>query len=581
MNQDLKKDISLLGTACFLGIIAFLFYLPALYNEFINWDDPQFILNNPFIRSLHWASLQRMFAIFYEANWTPLSWLSLALDFHIGGLAPPIYHFHGILLHALNTTLVFLLAVRFFRLVSQRMDATETSGDWIWPAAWLSALMFGLHPIHVESVVWAAERRDLLCGFYFFAALWVYLDYAPHPKPWKLGVCLSLFLFALLSKPMAITFPVVLLLLDGWPLGRLGPQYPKVLLEKLPFFILSVVAGTLAVSAQSAHGAFDRMRDIPLSFRLANACHSVFFYLWKMIFPLHLAVYYPLLYQGKIPWEYLLASLLLVLTSLACFRVRLQKPYLITAWLYFGLTLLPVLGLLQVGTQAAADRYTYIPSLGPFLLTSAMAARCLSKRRTLFLVLALALSAFWGFRTISQIRVWQNSISLWEQDLEHYPVSSGIAHINLGNAYGDAGRFPDAIREFDQAISAGPPDSVAHEGKGVALLQMGRIGEAIPEFQAAIALAPGFVPPRVYLCRIYQLSKQFNEALSEAQAMVRLNPGSAGAYDLLGMSYAYLNQPGEAVAAFHKAISLDPGNNLYFSHLAMTDESVAKNLKKK
>ena len=272
------------------------FYLPVLKNNFVNWDDAEVIQENIHIRYLNLDSLHWMFTTFLSGNWIPLTWLSFAVDYRLGGLNPLIYHLDNLVLHGLNTLVVFFLSLKLLG----RMPRQETFGagqgilNWKWMAAFLTAILFGLHPIHTKSVAWATERKDLLSGFFFFTSLWVYLDYAANKKNSSYLICLGLFLLALLSKPMAVTLPLVLLLLDFYPLERLSGQWTKRVLEKIPFWAASLLSGWITIIAQSQSKAFSAMDKLPMLFRISNAFHSVDFYLAKMFIPLDLAAFYPL-----------------------------------------------------------------------------------------------------------------------------------------------------------------------------------------------------------------------------------------------------------------------------------------------
>ena len=591
------------------SIITFLVYLPVLKNGFVNWDDPYVILKNAPIRSLGPSSIRWMFTTFYLGNWIPLNWFSLSLDYQWGGQNPVIYHLHNLILHLLSTLLVFSLGFRLFLLAgqSESSPSAERPAAWAQPAAFLAALLFGLHPIHVESVAWATERKDVLCGLFFLSSLLIYLRYAcdPDRKAWKLYACLGLFLMALLSKPMAVTLPVVLLLLDLWPLRRFTSERARVLTEKIPFYIAALFSGWLALLAQSHAKALWTIEKLPLDLRVMNAFHSLAFYLTKIAAPFHLAAFYPIPPGHEVFSAINMASLfLVVLISLSCFYFHKKRPYITVTWLYYVITLIPVLGLLQVGGQAAADRYTYLPSLGPFLLVSGALSIFFTNRRWVFTLLLIAFVIALGMGTVLQIQTWKDSATLWENILKN--DQSALACSNLGDAYwavgrkddalleydraialdasyanphdgkgiifSKAGQLEEAIREFNTAITLDPNDAVAHGGKGTAFLKAGQLDQAALEFRTAIGLDPREAEAHYNLGVIYVQKGMLKEALEETLEGIRTDPTIVYAYGNLGRIYMGLGKFAEAAEAFKNALALDPGNQMYIKDLAFANQ---------
>ena len=414
------------------ALVTFLVFLPVLKNDFVNWDDRPNILNNPHICSLNFDSLKWMLTAYYNGFWSPLTWFSYALDYKLGGLNPKIFHFHNLLLHVLNTAIVYYLSRKILNLVRGNANSgQEGQNQWPQTAAFITALFFGIHPIHVENVALASDRKDLLCGLFFLLSLWVYLHgvFSNHLKTWKIPACLGLFILALTAKPMAVSLPVVLLLFDYWPLKRFASDLRKALLEKIPFFILAILAGWVTTVAEVREGALQTLQTLPIDLRLLNASRSVLFYLWKMAVPTDLSGFYPLMLFGeKFFTESMGSFFLILLVTAACFILRGKRPYLSASWLYYLATLAPVLGLVQVGSHAAADRYTYIPSLAPFLLLSAALAVPLHKRRMAFFLGMGALAVVLGIMTARQIETWKDAVSLWENAAKVAPGNSFISH---------------------------------------------------------------------------------------------------------------------------------------------------------
>jgi protein O-mannosyl-transferase len=562
--------------ALFLTAVLGIVYVPLWNNDFVTWDDPLAITDNVYIRSFSWPSVQWMWTTFHTGNWIPLTWMSLALDYQIGRLDPRVFHITNLLLHAVNTILVLglcrgiLSAARHGLGPEQQLEKKKRDDQ----AAFLTALLFAGHPIHVESVAWAAERKDLLYAFFYLSALWLYLGYAgsaPKPKS-RLWGCWVLFLMSLMSKPMAVTLPAVLLALDFWPLRRFSRDGWKTLVEKTPFFLLAAVFSVLTIVSQSGAHAFSTLSGLTLAFRVMNAFRSLVFYIWKMTIPIHLVPLYPVPRDGNTLYyaENNLAMILVLTFSAAVFIYRNKKPYLATAWICYGAMLAPVLGVLQVGSQAAADRYTYLPSLAFFLPLSAAAVSLAGNRKWAQPALAAVLTVGLGWMTWNQLALWRNSIALWESVTMAYPDVSQIAHTNLANAYKQAGRPDDALREYDRAMAIPPPQAFTHDGKGTALLDKDLVDEAILEFKTAVQLDPDYASPHRNLWFAYRQKGMGEEALVEIQKAVELDPNFADAYSDLGISWGERGRFDQAEDAFKKALSLDPTNPQYLLNLATT-----------
>lgn len=580
-SEPLQTALILAGLA---GFLTFLFYLPLLGNHFVNWDDPDVISNNVHIRSLDFTSFRWMFTSFYQGFWTPLTWFSLALDYHWGGPGAGVFHFHNLILHILNTSLVFLLSLRIFNLSWGKRSPEEIGKktDGTIPAAFGAALLFGLHPIQVETVAWATSRKDLLCGFFYIASILFYLDYIrrPGPKAWKYYACLVLFGLALLSKPMAVSLPLVLLLLDGWPLKRFWNERSMVLMEKIPFFVLAFLAGVFAVQAESRLGALPDLGKVPLDLRVMNAFHSLVLYLWKIILPLNLGVYYPILTgKGAFTMENLASFLLVALMAGACFYYWRKRPYLAAGGLFYLVTLTPVLGIMQIGFQAAANRYAYLPSLGPFMLLASVAVNLLSSRPGLLKTLAVVLTLALGMATVHQVGIWKDSVSLWENSINNVPCA--LAYSALGDAYSEEGRKDDAVLAFDQAIALDGNYAKPHDGKGVAFLKARQWDQAIPEFYAAIALNPQDFMAHSNLGMIYALKGMTEEALRETLESIRCNPDYFISYFNLGRIYLSMGKYKESIDAYQQALSLEPGNPMCISDLYAATQKAAASLQTK
>jgi len=541
---------ALLVFACTVAV-----YLPALNNDFV-WDDVKFITENQLIRSLRMQSLAEMVFSFRVGSWHPLTWISHAVDYHFWGSNPSGHHGTSIVIHAFNAVLVFYLSL----LLLARAGEHGVTGRWITGsyrrfAAGITALLFGLHPVHVESVAWVAERKDLLCAFFVFLSLLSYLSYAASASKVRYTLAFLFFIAALMSKPMAVTLPIMLLLCDFYPLRRiqqpLAPvaRHLPVLLEKIPFLALSCVSVAVTIAAQGSGGALKSLERFPFPLRLLNALRTPGFYLETMLLPERLVPLYP--FPGQHEWQqagFLLnAAAVVAITVLTLVLLRRGKRFLFTAWTWYLVGLLPVLGIVQVGVQAAADRYTYLPSVSIFLLAGVGAAWLLHKSAaaagragawllmTMFLLGMLSL----GWLTVRQIEVWRNSEVLWEYVTRSFPFprSDAMVHNNLGAAYYGNGAWDKAIEEYKKAISLRPRYADAQSNLGAAYARKGLIDEAIAAHKAAIAVKPDSPRAHLNLGVSYSRKGELDKAIEEFKAVVALDADYATAHTYLAVAY--------------------------------------------
>ena len=607
--------------AAAVGLITFVVYLPALQNGFVDWDDNTYILNNLDIRSFDLAFLKSAFFGFSAGNWHPLTWVSHAVDYAIWGLNPLGHHLTSVILHSINTFLVMLLAVRLLELwnasgVKQKSTATGYSQAALVTAG-VTGLLFGLHPLHVESVAWVAERKDVLSALFFLLSILRYLDYgkstiseASPKKSFSRSVnghyllTLGFFILAVLSKPMAITLPVVLLLLDWYPLKRIVSfkTFRAACVEKFPFFAVSIVSALLTVLAQRTGKAIVPVEFMPLSARFFVAAHSLMAYLGKMVMPLYLSPFYPHPKNLAFPsLKYITAIVLVVGITVACI-VRAKKQQLwLTVWSYYVVTLIPVLGIIQVGGQAMADRYTYLPSIGPFLVMGILAGWAWGKvtivkkwRFTIRLLgAAITLCVFFGlaYLTFTQTGIWKNSVDLWsyvlKEEPERVPLAynqRGIAFYDMGlldsasrdferaialnPSYFDAynnlgmtlhkmGKLDDAIGEFDRALTLNSSYREAYNNRGMALSGKGQLDRAIEDFKMAIALYPSYYKAYVNMGTAYGKAGLYDQAIESFTKSIAISPNFADAYYNRGLTYVFMGQSGRALEDFNKAIELN------------------------
>jgi tetratricopeptide (TPR) repeat protein len=516
MNKILRTKAVIASS---VAVVTFMVFLPALRNQFLYWDDVDYIYQNTFIRSLNMQLLKSSFEGFYAANWHPLTWLSHALDYAIWGLNPLGHHLTNNLLHSLNTLLVVFLVMRLIAVYRKTSENNGLSPSFLndramWIAGAVTGLLFGLHPLHVESVAWVSERKDLLCACFFLLSITTYTYYVSEISETtsadfslryfnkKYLLCLVFFVLALLSKPMAVTLPFVLMILDWYLFRRMRSRQAlrTAFIEKFPFFVLSLVSSLLTIMAQRAGETIELLQLVPLSTRWLVAAKSLISYLRNMILPLNLTPFYP--YPGDVfflSFEYILPVILIAGITITCLAVVRKQKLWMSVWSYYVLTLIPVIGIVQVGSQSMADRYTYLPSLAPFLIIGLSASKiyeevtALNQGRAFFkmasLFIGLAILIFMSYATIKQISIWKDSTVFWNYIVAKNP-SSHFAHNNLGNVYLSKDLLDLAIEQYKMALSLRPSYAEAHYNLGNAYSSKGLFDMAIEQYRTALMLKP-------------------------------------------------------------------------------------------
>ncbi|OGP20323.1 MAG: hypothetical protein A2054_06090 [Deltaproteobacteria bacterium GWA2_55_10] len=550
------------------AFVAFLVYLPALQNGFVNWDDGLYITDNPQLRALDLAFIKWAFTTNAAANWHPLTWISYSIEYAFFGREPFVYHLTNVLLHSANTGLVYILSKKL-------ADAAGIDGRKSIILAATAALLFGVHPVHVESVAWIAERKDVLYGLFILSCLIFYLKYcgsglARNKSFYALSIIS--FILALMSKPMALTLPLVLLVLDYYPLKRINGlkhDITAVLTEKVPFFVLSAISAATTLMAQDDGGAMVSLDAVPLHLRVLVALKSYIFYLWKLVLPTGLAPFYPYPRVEEINgFEYIAAALVFAAVSAACLFLRRQK-LLAAVWVYFVVTLLPVIGIVQVGTQSAADRYLYLPSLGFFILAgaamssvyafSAERGRSASAKTAVGVFAALVL-ALLSVQTIKQERVWRDSAALWTHEINLYPALPK-GYLYRASGFHAAGDYPAAISDLKAAISLNPSFAMAYNELGIIYGKMGRFDESIAEFGMAIKLDPDNSSAYNNRGFTHYRAGDYSRALGDFEKAVQYNPRNGGAYYNMGVAYAKIMDNANADVNFKKAKDLGVRND--------------------
>ncbi len=544
-------------------------YWPVVGNNFVNYDDDVYVTENRQVREgLTWRGVGWAFTgVGYAGNWHPLTWLSHMLDVTLFGLNPRGHHLVSLGLHAGNAVLVFLV-------LRAMTGAVGRSA--------LVAALFAVHPLHVESVAWVAERKDVLSTFFGLLATGAYARYVRQRSRGRYGVVLVSFALGLMAKPMLVTLPCVFLLLDYWPLGRLRPrprasqpgmgahrhkspsqtggrgEWLPLFVEKLPLLALSALSAALTWMAQSRFGAVQLA--LPFWHRLSNAIVAYVGYLWKTIWPLNLVVFYPHPEASLPAWQVLAAAVFLASVTALVLWHRDRRPYLVTGWFWYLGTLVPVIGLVQVGVQAMADRYTYIPLIG----ISILAAWCLPTpslsspwHRKVAVGAGALLFAGLMILTWVQTSYWRDGQTLFGHALA---VSKGnwLAHNNLGSTYSKLGRDDKALDHFKEALRLRPEFPEANYNMGHMVAMSGKLDEARDYFRKAIRLKPDYAEAHNGLGAVFFQQGNLGEALGHFQEAARREPDYAAAHFNIGVVLERMGRSEEAVGEYRTVLRLNP-----------------------
>ena len=521
MERFIKKRKLELIVCMFLVATSLLAYMQVINFDFLNYDDGLYVVENPHIKgNLTLENIIWAFSTGYAANWHPLTWLSHMLDFGVYGLNPMGHHWTNLQIHIANSILLFLF-LKYLTGV-------------LWRSALVAAL-FAIHPLHVESVAWVSERKDVLCAFFWILSMWAYTGYVRQPKKIRYVLLIILFIFGLMAKPMIVTLPFVLLLLDFWPLSRFQymlhkQQIPtfkvivRLVREKIPLFILSAASSIITFFVQQHGGAVSSIEYLPLMARVSNAIVSYTVYIGKMIWPLHLAVLYPL--REWYPLQVMMSGLLLLVLSGLAILYRRRFPYLITGWfLYLG-TLVPVIGLVQVGIQRMADRYTYVPLIGLFIIVAWGMADISAKwryQKTVVAVFSSIILFFYMVCTWFQVGYWQNGITLFKHTVE-VTYNNSIAHCELGRALNQSGKPNEALGHYFKALQINPNSVEAHNNIGIILACQNKDKEAIIHFYEALRIDSGYAGAYYNLGKIFTNQGRIKEAILNYRKTLRFSP---------------------------------------------------------
>ena len=572
----------------FLIVASFISFGRIIGNDFITFDDDEYIAENNYIKSgINTESIKWALTSSHASNWHPLTWISHMLDWQLFGANAAGHHLVNLLLHIGSAILLFL----FFN---------KTTGS-VWISAFVAAL-FALHPLRVESVAWAAERKDVLSMFFGIATLYVYALYVEDHKLSKYFLCLALFALGLLAKPMLVTMPFVLLLIDYWPLGRwqkvLQPELltfnneielvkkrfkqskansikeqkismplrnrakviRSLLWEKVPFVFLAVISSIVTIWAQSNGGLIASLEQLPLLNRMLNAIVSYVVYVIKIFWPVNLAVFYP--YEQFFPlWQVFGAASIILAISIAVIYFIKKAPFLFVGWFWYLGALVPVIGLMQVGLQSMADRYTYFPSIGIAIILAYGIAYLLpeGKLYKIIIMAAAIILAALTFLTWQQCGYWKNSVVLYDHVLK-VTKNNYLAHSNLGIVLAAQGRKEEAITQYLAAIKINPNYADAYYNLANLLIKQGKIEDAIDNYRQAVKINPDHFEAHCNLADAFLKQHKIDKAIEHFREAARITPPSFAAFNNLGVNLERQLKHDEAIYYYRKALLIEPNN---------------------
>ncbi len=543
----------------FIIVLVFLVYLQVKDFEFINFDDNEYIYENRHVqKGLTPESILWAFTSTHAANWHPLTWLSHLLDVSLFGVKAGMHHLTNVIFHLFNSILLYLV----FRMMTGHL----------WKS-FIVAALFALHPIHVESVAWIAERKDVLSTFFWFLTMLCYLWYAKSPDFRRYLSVLLFYTLGLMSKPMLVTLPFVLLLLDYWPLKRFdnftmemegdhlkNKVYLKnLIIEKIPLFILAAGSSFITFFVQKSGKAVVAIGEHPLGDRLANAVISYASYMGKMIWPFNLAIFYP--YPSSFSIIRVTGAIfLLIAITIAVVKFKNQHKYLVTGWLWYIGTLVPVIGLVQVGSQAMADRYSYVPLIGLFIIVvwgiSAVSVKWRNRNIMLSITTAVIFSIFINSSWV-QTSYWMNSITLFQHALD-VTADNHMAHTNLAVALEEKGRIEEAQKHYSKALSITPYDKIAHNNIGKFLIKQGRTDEALDHYFEALCIDPDYARAHFNIGIAMERQGEKNKAIEYFLNAVDIELDYLEAYIHLGYIEAEQGRIDQAIHYYSEALRIDP-----------------------
>ena len=540
MKATLRPPWLTIVICLFLAALTWLVFGQTLRHDFINYDDPRYVYENTKITSgVSLSGIAWAFTHIHSMNWHPLTTISHMLDCQVYGLKPGGHHFTNVLLHIVAAILLFLAL--------QEMTGT------FWNSAFVAAV-FAIHPLRVESVAWIAERKDVLSGVFFMLTLLAYVHYVRLPSIGRYLVVVFALACGLMSKPMLVTLPFVLLLLDHWPLDRIRGRFWKRVAEKIPLLGLSAISSIGTLVAQK--GAVGWTEELPILERINNAIISYLLYIWQMVWPANLAVFYPHPENRLLPWEIISSLLLLVCVTAIAIALRKQRPYLITGWLWYLGMLVPVIGLVQVGWQGRADRYTYLPQIGLYIAITWTVADLTAfwrRQRTILSTAAILTIGVLTWRAWAQTWYWRDSETLFKHALA-VTTNNDVAENNLGIVYLRQGNVDEAISLLQAAVDLRPDNSPAHENLAKALLQKGKVADALIHYQKLLELQPDNIEVHNIVGTALIQQRRIREGVEEWEKVLAIQPDNGNA--MSNLAWVFATSPDDSLRDGTKAIQL-------------------------
>jgi len=533
------------GVCVFLAVITLVVFGQTTQDDFINFDDNDYVFNNPVVaQGLTFKGIIWAFSNFHAANWHPLTWISHMLDVQFYGLDPGGHHLTNVIIHIGTVIGLFLVLV-------------QMTGAF-WRSAFVGAV-FAIHPLRVESVAWVSERKDVLSGLFFMLTIGAYVRYTR--LPWsaaRYGLVVLLFVMGLLCKPMLVTLPLVLLLLDYWPLQRAKRAW-SLLLEKAPLLAISAISCVITILAQQ--NAIRPVDVFPLRARVAAAVLSYKVYLVQMVYPVGLAAFYPFPHSVSV-WEKGTAMMLLAVVSALVWAERRTRPWLLVGWLWYLVMLLPVIGIVQVGAQSHADRYTYLPLIGIYVAVTWLAAELSTKWRVSQRVIGVLMAGIIGVLMVcawKQAGYWKNSQTLWKHALD-CTTGNEVAYLNLGHDLYKNGKLEEAVALYQKALLTDPENVEFHNNLANAFREEGKLDEAVAEYEKAVQINPGFADSQFNLGKALSLEGKKDEAMARFRITLQIDPTFLLARINLGNVLLEHGEAQEAAVQFQKVLESNPND---------------------
>lgn len=548
INYKQNKKLILISIAL-ICILTFSAFYPSLKNDFVNWDDDKYVVNNPAIKSIFIQNIKNIFSSIYLANYQPVTMLSYMLDYQIFKLNPAGYHAVNLLFHIVNSILIFWLIL----IISNN----------ILPA-FIAGILFGIHPLHVESVAWIAERKDVLSAFLFLLTIIIYLYYNKSSKIIYYYVAIIVYLLSLLAKPMTVSLPFILILID-YLLNKKVEK--KNITNKIPFFVLALLFCVITILTQRSEGAIREQQDFPAIYNFFIACYGILFYIFKSIVPINLSAFYP--YPEKmspLPPIIILFSPIMLFSFIGLiYRFRQNKKLIFGALFYF-IAVFPVSQIIPIGQALTAERYSYIPSIGLFYLAGEFLAwlknvklRKESYHIIIFNVCIFFILTIFVFITYNRTKVWKNDIVLWTDVLNKFP-NSNMALKNLGDAYYVIKDYQKSYEYYNKSLSINSNNSQTYNNVGNILYESKQYDKALEAYFKALQINPDYIDARINVANIYRAKGKFNDALSELNKVIVKQPTNIKCLYMRAEVFESLNEFDKAVSDYSAAINIDQTN---------------------